>query len=240
MEPDSHFPGCSIADYFCVNGCFDEVFLFMDCCRDIIKMPQSNFVFVSQGSVTTSKRIYAFATKWGRRAKERNINGNMRGVFTMTLLRALNGAAADMDPKDPQMGVITAASLKSFLVYNTRKFLDNNSLNASDEDIPDIDIIPNNENGNDIIIKTVPLQKFPVVINNYDGIDGTVDILRNATKIGNIELSGELKTFTTNLPRGVMSFQTIRNNAILTSIDVLVVYGVEEVGNEAVFTLKFH
>lgn len=239
MDSDSHFPGCSVADYFCVNGCFDEVFLFMDCCRDIIKMPQPNLVFVTEGSVATTKRFYAFATKWGRRAKERNFNGSVRGVFTTTLLKALNGAAADMEGGNSNFGLITAASLKTFLINNTRKYLNKSLLNVGDDDVPDIDIMPNENNGDDIIIKRVPLQKFPAIVNNPNLVVGSIDVLRNSVRVDSFTLLPGANSIYLNLPRGVLSFQTIQNGKIVTAKEVLVIYGIEDVGNAATYSLNF-
>lgn len=239
MEFDSHFPGCFTADWFCVNGCFEEVFLFMDCCRDIIKTPASSVVFVSQGNLNGAKRFYAFATKWGRRAKERNINGVMRGVFTKTLLLALNGAGADVDLNNPASGLITGASLKSFLINNTKLFLDKNSLSVDDGDEPDIEMIPNGNNGNDIVIKRVPLKKFPVIIDIPQGVSGKIDFITgNSIRVDTILLNTLTNKIEINLPRGLFNLQAIKNNTIVHT-EAFIVSGIEEQGSEAKCILQF-
>jgi hypothetical protein len=57
------------------------------------------------------------AAQHGRLAVERNIDGQVRGVFTATLLDALGGEAAEPD------GRITAESLQAYLYANMKEYL---------------------------------------------------------------------------------------------------------------------
>lgn len=236
-DNDSHTPGYSMAEYFLREGCFEEVFLFMDCCRDILTTAQSNIVFISNGT-GEGLRFYAFGCQWGRRAKERNLDGRMQGVFTKTLLLALNGASADPDPNDPTKGIITTASLRSFLINNTREFLDKTTLMPDDRDEPDIEIHPNGRIGESLFINRVPLQKFPVVINLENPFDGEIEILTgNFIKVDAYQLTSQTNVLNLQLSRGKYILQGVNIRIVRTA--VFAVKGIEDAANPATYTLKF-
>jgi hypothetical protein len=124
-----HIPGRQWADYFYTLGLFDEVLLFMDCCREryataTLNGPGTNPAAVAAG---TRRRFYGFGAKHGRLAVERVIDGRMRGVFTTTLLRALGGGASEED------GRITGESLEGYLYENMKELL-----SPADRDNPDV------------------------------------------------------------------------------------------------------
>lgn len=177
--PRYHIPGNYTATWFCRNDYFDEVLLFMDCCRDLTTVPFINVLFASTGTSVKAKKFCAFATKWSRRAREKSINGQMQGIFTKTLLLGLNGAAAERDPDDPQQGIITYESLQSYLVNNMKAFIDPQFRDDPKVQEPTIEYAAADKRS--IIIRTA-LQKFPVTINPPPGATGEVGIFSALAK----------------------------------------------------------
>lgn len=179
-----HILGAYTANWFCLNECFDEIFLFMDCCREEAFVTGLNEFLSRTGTSDNAKRYYAFATKWSRLSRERPMpdeDNTVRGVFTKTLLLGLAGAAADPDPANPTQGVVTGASLKSYLYNNMSEFLDpelRTEFSAKWE--PEVVCLPDSaQPGNDILIKRVLLQTFPVTVHLPAGTTGELSILRN-------------------------------------------------------------
>ena len=199
-----HIPGIYTATWFCENDCFDEVFLFMDCCRDIKIVSSSNNYLPNRGNATNTTRFYAFAAKWSRRAREREIDGKMQGIFTKTLLSALGGACADPDPAVPGNGIITGSSLKSYLFQNMKEFVDPQFANEVEDLEPDIDYSPKVNEGKNILIKRTPgLQKFPVLVNVPGGINGDVRVLYNGTdEVAKKTINNSPLQLEFSLPRG--------------------------------------
>ena len=101
------------ADYYREAALFDEVLLFMDCCRDHEwDLPQPYFPLrrqVDVGAAQAVKNMYVYATGFGRKARERDFDGMIGGIFTRALMEALSGKAAD------GKGRITGEGLKSYL-----------------------------------------------------------------------------------------------------------------------------
>lgn len=112
----SHVLGTYMADTLYFLRLFDEVFLFMDCCRSSSECAQ---LFMPYGEDTAPdfhkvRRFYAYGARAGKEARERDFgDGTFHGIFTRTLLDGLRGAA--YDPEDPSH--ITAESLQN-LLYN--------------------------------------------------------------------------------------------------------------------------
>lgn len=112
-----HISGVRYANWFYQSGYFDEVVLFMDCCREVYPSTPVSVVPYSPVNDTfnlaSRKRFYGFAAGWARNAWEKRLpdnTGDVRGVFTYTLLRGLRGAAVEPDGQ-----TITAASLREYL-----------------------------------------------------------------------------------------------------------------------------
>ena len=85
-------PARAYADWFRRAALFEEIVVFMDCCRDDygygpLRDPPWNLVSRPNGV-----RLHtAMATKWARKAREgRNQNGLVQGLFTRALLAGLN------------------------------------------------------------------------------------------------------------------------------------------------------
>jgi len=230
--PHFHLPGAYAATWFCENEVFEEVFLFMDCCRDLTIVPGLNIFFPPKGNADKAKRFYAFATRWSRRARERTINGKVQGIFTKTLLMGLNGAAAEPDPNDSLSGVITGASLKSYLYQNMKEFIHPDYRSDPEFQEPDVDYSPKANEGRDILIKRVPLRKFPVKLRLPVNAKGEVTILYNGqVPVHQISINATPVEFDIQLPRGkYLAIANIDNTAKPTLFDVR---GIEEIMNEA-------
>lgn len=108
-----HILGQYTADWFFKAKCFEEVFLFMDCCREVFPVQGFNKSFKelnAKGAITQVKRFYGLATMWSGVAKEKDIDGQRRGLFTDALIKGLEGAACN-----PNTGNVTALSLKNYI-----------------------------------------------------------------------------------------------------------------------------
>jgi hypothetical protein len=135
-RPGHHIPGKIYAGWFLRSGCFDEIALFMDCGREDLfpRAPLNAPPYadvVDLRAAATGKFFFAQATNWLGHARERVIEGAVRGVFTTALLEGLRGGACQPD------GLITARSLSSYLRNTTKHFL---SIEARDD--PSITLEP--------------------------------------------------------------------------------------------------
>lgn len=105
--------GSRFADFFRGAALFEEVLLFMDCCRDHDwELPEPWLPLkqrVDAAAAHKVRTLYAYATGFGRKAREREIDGEVGGVFTHALIEGLRCAGADAD------GRITAGSLKRYI-----------------------------------------------------------------------------------------------------------------------------
>lgn len=230
-----HFPGVYAASWFGDNDCFNQVFLFMDCCRDITIVPASNTIFPIRGNGDNAIRFYAFATKWSRKAREKPMKGKngqvkVRGIFTKTLLLGLEGAAAEPDPENPLHGVITVASLKSYLYQNMKGVIDAQFLSSEVQE-PDIDYSPKANEGRDILIKTAALQTFPFIIRVPLGASGSVIVSYNGlVPVGQIPVTTSPADFSIHLSRGKY-LAIVAINGVLEQ-KIFDVTGIEETGKE--------
>lgn len=87
------------ADFFVTANYFDEIVLFMDCCRDDLWRapnripPWQSLRNVEAGNV---KKFYGLATKWAQKAREAPTpEGTVHGYFTRALKAAFEGGAVD-------------------------------------------------------------------------------------------------------------------------------------------------
>lgn len=106
-----HIAGRRYAEWVAASSLFDEVVLFMDCCRDMYRRGRPNpppWPPVEQPP--GARWLYAFATQWGFKSYERPTPGAQRveGIFTKSLLTGLRKAVVG--------GRITAQSLKDFII----------------------------------------------------------------------------------------------------------------------------
>jgi hypothetical protein len=166
VGPPYHWLGPYTAEYFRRSGYFDEILLFMDCCREIYSPEGLNFAW---GPVTATdfpervKRFYAFATRWSRLSREEPMaDGVVRGVFTAALLEGLRGAAY----QPGSHGQITTASLQQYL----------------QKKIPNLQ--PSDFVADDFVIATVQPVTYPVTIHLPAGSAGReVRIQDNSFKL---------------------------------------------------------
>lgn len=108
-----HVAGTAYANWFRRNGVFDEIVLIMDCCRTTTPMqsirppPLQN-----TGNPSMAARVkifYAYGTSWGAVARERPLNGSVRGIFTTALLKAIENARPN------KKGKVTGQILKDHI-----------------------------------------------------------------------------------------------------------------------------
>lgn len=156
-----HLTASAYANFFYRSAYFEETLLFMDCCRDYhpgIAASPVHFPDRSSGKPEERKRFYGFATSWGKKSWERQMDdGQVHGVFTATLMRALKGAACDRNT-----GEITTATLRSYLKENMRYFLD-----EKDRENPNIIKEPRVPDEGDpvfVIAKVADIPKYKVTI----------------------------------------------------------------------------
>jgi len=159
--PVYHILGQYTADWFFKAKYFEEVILLMDCCRELYPVMGLNMSFkelLAEGAVDKVKRFYGYATKWSRLSREKNINGVRRGIFTTTLIKALEGGAVD-----PDTGELTARSLSDYLYTNMETFLDD-AEKKKDEipKEPEIDYYP--KKGKGFVLLKNPIPSFQVTL----------------------------------------------------------------------------
>jgi hypothetical protein len=170
-RPMLHVPGTAWADLLHEGLWFEEILLFMDCCRNTLPgafpNPPGLKVPRRPDRLTKGKRLFAFAAGNGRLARERRFGKETRGVFSKALMAGLRGAASDR-----LNGKITALSLRNYLINNMQGFLDPADL--ANPDIPkEPDLQPSTtEAGPDFVIAEVEVKSFPVVLEPPAGSTG--------------------------------------------------------------------
>ncbi len=211
-----HILGRLFAEWFMRSGYFNQVLLFMDCCRESFPQATPNIPpyidVIAPEAIDTAKVFYGFGTKWSHLARERTINGKSRGVFTVALLAGLNGEACEPD------GTITAASLGDYLYNNMKQFLKAEDLN--DPEIakePDLEYDANA--GKSFVIATVAPPMYPIVIHLPPSAAGKkVEILGDKFQAV-ASTNGVPPAWNVNLPRGMYMAQVLQSD-LQTSFDV--------------------
>ncbi|MFP2911142.1 caspase family protein [Pyxidicoccus sp. 3LFB2] len=162
-----HVAGRPYANYFVKAGIFDEVVLFMDCCREryLVQVPLRVPPYVDltdPTAVERSKILFGFATRWSRLSREKTMpDGKVRGVFSTALMAGLNGAAVDAQ------GDITARSLADYLYNHMKSLLSPEEL--KDDDIPKEPelLYDTNPNARFLLLQGHPeaaMPRFPVTV----------------------------------------------------------------------------
>ena len=140
-----HILGRYNADWFFHAACFDEILLFVDCCRARNPVEDLNKPYAEvpdPDALTHVKCLYGFATQWSKNTRELKISGFARSVFTTALLEGLKIAAAGPD------GKITTNTLSDYLYNHMREFMapeDRNDQSLSNE--PYLDTHPKRGEG---------------------------------------------------------------------------------------------
>jgi hypothetical protein len=117
-----HIIGSYMADWFWRAGYFKQVLLFVDCCRSILPCTQLFKPYQDERGRDFDQltRFYAFGARIGQESREWTPDGGVcHGVFTMTLMNGLQGAA--YDPRTPKN--ITAESLRDYLYNDFKNFM---------------------------------------------------------------------------------------------------------------------
>ena len=144
--------------YFLNAGIFDEIVVFMDCCRIPINLNPNYPSYVNANAIDTltseRRTFFGFATKWGVNAREKPFNGVTRGVFTTALMAGLKGAAANPD------GSITSSSLRNYLLLHMKDLL--TDAEQLDPDIPKRPDIP--APAVELVFTTVPPPRVTVTV----------------------------------------------------------------------------
>jgi hypothetical protein len=118
----SHILGSYMADFFWRAKFFEEILLFMDCCRSVMECAQLYMPYDDERATDFYKvrRFYAYGARVAKESREwKMADGKFHGVFTTTLLNALEGTA--YDPHDPSK--ITAESLRDQLYNGFKSFM---------------------------------------------------------------------------------------------------------------------
>jgi hypothetical protein len=144
--------------YFLNAGVFDEIVVFMDCCRIPLSLIPNYPSYVNASAIDTleieRRTFFAFATKWGLNAREKHFDGVMRGVFTTSLIAGLKGDAANSD------GTITSSSLRNYLLNHMKDRL--TPTEQLDPDIPKRPDVP--APAVELVFTTVPPPRVTVSV----------------------------------------------------------------------------
>jgi hypothetical protein len=182
----NHVLGRAWANLFYRSGYFREILLFMDCCRNEFSNAPLNVPFLNPSNDPQAgqkgRRLYAYATKWGRKARERKMaDGQTRGVFTAALLAGLWGGAADTATHE-----IRASDLRSFLYQNMKEFLAPEDFN-NDEIPKEPDFYPSANDADNFLIANAEPTKYPVRVSFPGSIAGSKINIRSGVIRDGIE-----------------------------------------------------
>lgn len=108
-----HVAMTAYADFFQRSAAFDDVVLIMDCCRTVSALESVLSATIPNiGPNANAKNVRtftAFGASWGGPAREKAFGPNTRGIFTMTLLEALDRCEPD------EHGNVTGQKLKEYI-----------------------------------------------------------------------------------------------------------------------------
>lgn len=149
----SHIAGRRFAQFFGEADCFEEVLLFMDCCRTSVPAQGLvDFPLMLTAKNGKPRTLFAFAALPDQFAFEKQNGAKARGAFTVKLLEGLQGGAH-------VNGQVTDRSLKAFL-QDRFKQIPNDPLGESQQ--PVFDEPP--EGQPPFLITTVPVKKVTVTV----------------------------------------------------------------------------
>jgi len=141
-------------------------------------------------------------------------DGKVHGVFTQTLLSALDGGASH-----PVRGDITAGTLKSYLFGNFAKFL--NPADIGNPDVPQEPDVFFKGDEDQFVIASRPRVTFPLTIQLPAGVMGRrVKVLDGADKLKEVDATTAAgPTWMVPLPRGTYLIE-VEGDAKLVRIEV--------------------
>lgn len=108
-----HVAMSAYADFFRRSAAFDEVVLVMDCCRtassleSVLGPPVPNLA--PRANAKDVRTFTAYGASWGSPAREKRFGPDTRGIFTMTLLEALDRCEPD------DQGNVTGQKVKEYI-----------------------------------------------------------------------------------------------------------------------------
>ncbi|MDP9175720.1 MAG: caspase family protein [Planctomycetota bacterium] len=119
-RPGNHFLAPDWARHFFRAGVFDEVILFMDCCRGPVTGTTPARHPYGRANTPGNHCVFGFGSMPELNAYEKLMpDGRVHGVFSWMLLKGLAGAAAPPD----SYGQITAGDLAGWMNENIDSFL---------------------------------------------------------------------------------------------------------------------
>ncbi|MDO3639948.1 caspase family protein, partial [Mycolicibacterium arseniciresistens] len=143
---------------------FREVVLWMDCCMNFSQSIPVNDVPL-RTRIGTGSAVPAFlglAAQTKSALEHRMDDGQVHGVFTWTLLRGLQGGAAD------ERGRVTGYSLRNFLLTVMPEFLPDSARNSTA-----VDLYPFVRADDGLVFHRLPARlKYPVQLSFPAGTDG--------------------------------------------------------------------
>lgn len=99
-----HVSGAKLGDHFARGPYFEEVVLFMDCCRiELVGTEPATLPWetVATGEGESPRWLYVFACRFPRPARELTVAGEVRGAFTVALLEALRNSSSTSKTLEP-------------------------------------------------------------------------------------------------------------------------------------------
>lgn len=148
------------------SGAFDEILIFLDCCREIdilVESRQPGFDWKTMIPGRTPRIMICNSTAYGKLSYEVNIEPDQkRGAFTSFLIEALNG---DADANNT--GVITGQSLREHVANNFKTYAQRfNKIQDAKVDFQDM--------GDSIVIcqtqKAAPSHNFIITFNRTSNV----------------------------------------------------------------------
>lgn len=106
------------ADKLYNAGCFEEVVLFFDACRQEESVGYDRTLFEQMpriGDLSKRRRFYFFSVAHGRLAKEVRCKGEDRGLFSSVLLDGLRGRAPTIEAGPPLRRFVSSSTLTEFV-----------------------------------------------------------------------------------------------------------------------------
>lgn len=146
-------------DFFVKTGFFDELVVFMDCCREREEVPTIGLPFNFKEPFSGAKQVNHFVLMAaGDGAKSFEVRkltdaeeSNFRGLMTTALIEGLSGAAGAIDPNNN----VTSASLSHYVSTRVQE-------EAKARGLPQVIDRPKPP-AQEIIFYTVPADQIPVI-----------------------------------------------------------------------------
>lgn len=169
------FPGQRALDFFRISARFEEVVLFMDCCRDMDRTaPEPSWWPEFKPDRAARNVLFgtALATQIFSKSREKKLGTKVQGIFTNALMDGLEGKATDGN------GQVTGASLTRYL----------EDVLTGDQQ-PEVDLNPNIVFIDNFEAKTIPvnipIESVGQTVVIRDGLDPDTEIDTDMRTIGN-------------------------------------------------------